>query len=44
MHHLEDYGGQRFEMGYAFAIATLLFVLMIVCNKVIQKMIRKVGN
>ncbi len=44
MHHLEDYGGQRFEMGYASAIATLLFVLMIVCNKVIQKMIRKVGN
>ena len=44
MHHLNDYGGQRFEMGYASAIATLLFVLMISCNKVIQKMIRKVGN
>lgn len=44
MHHLEDYGGQRFEMGYASAIATLLFVLMIVCNKAIQKLIRKVGN
>ena len=43
-HHLNDYGGQRFEMGYASAIATLLFVLMISCNKVIQKMIRKVGN
>lgn len=44
MHHLQDYGGQRFEMGYASAIATLLFVIMIVCNKVIQKLIRKVGN
>lgn len=44
MHHLNDYGGQRFEMGYASAIATLLFVLMISCNKVIQKMIRKVGS
>lgn len=44
MHHLNDYGGQRFEMGYASAIATLLFLLMVVCNKVIQKMIRKVGN
>ncbi len=44
MHHLNDYGGQRFEMGYASAIATLLFVMMVACNKVIQKMIRKVGN
>ncbi len=44
MHHLNDYGGQRFEMGYASAIATLLFILMISCNKVIQKLIRKVGN
>ena len=42
--HLVDYGNIRFEMGYASAIATLLFVLMVVCNKVIQKMIRKVGN
>ena len=42
--HLFDYGFSRFEMGYASAIATLLFVLMISCNKVIQKMIRKVGN
>ena len=44
VHHLDDYGGQRFEMGYASAIATLLFILMISCNKVMQKMIRKVGN
>ena len=44
MHHLNDYGGQRFEMGYASAIATLLFILMISCNKVIQKLIRKVGS
>ncbi|MBR2151723.1 MAG: sugar ABC transporter permease [Clostridia bacterium] len=44
MHHLEDYGGQRFEMGYASAIATVLFIVMISVNVVIQKIIRKVGQ
>ena len=44
MNHLEDYGGVRYEMGYASAIATLLFLLMIGSNKVIQKMIAKVGD
>ena len=44
MHHLEDYGGQRFEMGYASAIATVLFIVMISVNVVIQKLIRKVGQ
>ena len=31
--HLLDYGSQRFEMGYASAIATVLFLAMIICNK-----------
>ena len=44
MHHLTDYGGQRFEMGYASAIATILFIVMIACNKLIQKMLAMVGN
>ncbi len=44
MHHLEDYGNQRFEMGYASAIATVLFIIMISVNVVIQKLIRKVGQ
>lgn len=44
MHHLEDYGNQRFEMGYASAIATVLFIIMISVNIVIQKLIRKVGQ
>lgn len=44
VHHLEDYGNQRYEMGYASAIATLLFLLMVVCNEVIQKLLRKVGT
>jgi len=41
--HLIDYGTIRFEMGYASAIATILFVIMIGVNLLIQKMLRKVG-
>lgn len=42
--HLFDYGSVRFEMGYASAIATVLFLTMILCNKLIQKLLRKVGT
>lgn len=42
--HLYDYGSVRFEMGYASAIATVLFVVMILCNKAIQSLLRKVGT
>ena len=42
--HLGDYGSTRFEMGYACAIATILFFMMIVANKAIQALIRKVGT
>jgi len=44
MHMLDDYGGIRFEMGYATAIATLLFILMVGANKFIQNLISKVGD
>lgn len=44
MHHLADYGNTRFEMGYASAIATLLFIMMIGCNAAIRKMLSKVGQ
>lgn len=44
VHHLEDYGSARYEMGYASAIAVLLFVIMIVANKLIQKLIARVGR
>ncbi len=44
MHHLEDYGGQRFETGYASAIAVVLFVVMIGANKLVKNMISKVGQ
>jgi len=42
--HLFDYGFSRFEMGYASAIATILFLMMILCNKAIQSMLRRVGT
>ena len=44
MHHLDDYGGQRFEVGYASAIAVFLFLIMLGCNLVIKKMLSKVGQ
>jgi len=44
VNHLVDYGSIRFEMGYASAIATLLFFMMILCNTLVQKMLRRVGT
>ena len=44
MHHLEDYGSTRFEMGYASAIATILFLMMVGCNLLVNKLLRKVGT
>ena len=44
MHHLDDYGGQRFEVGYSSAIAVVLFVIMLGANKLVQKMLSKVGQ
>ena len=42
--HLWDYGFSRFEMGYACSIATILFLIMILCNKAIQSMLSRVGT
>ena len=42
--HLFDYGFERFEMGYASAIATVLFLTMIICNKIIQSLLNRVGQ
>lgn len=44
MHHLQDYGTTRFEMGYASAIAMILFFMMIGCNKLIQKLLSNIGG
>ncbi|GAA0353830.1 sugar ABC transporter permease [Alkalibacterium iburiense] len=43
--HLMDFGsGIRYEMGYASAIATVLFVLMLTTNKMVQKLLGRVGD
>lgn len=44
VNHLSDYGGIRFEMGYASAIATLLFLASIGLNSLIKKIIGRVGE
>ena len=44
MHHLNDYGGQRYEVGYSSAIAVILFIIMFGSNIVIKKALSKVGE
>jgi len=42
--HLIDYGMLRFELGYASAIATILFLIMMTTNLVVRAVLRKVGD
>ena len=44
INHLHDYGSVKFEMGYASAIATILFAVMVGSNKLVQKAISNVGK
>ncbi len=44
INHLNDYGIIRLEMGYASAIAVLLFFMMLLINTSVQKLLRKVGT
>lgn len=44
VHHLEDYGGQRYEVGYSSAIAVVLFVIMVGANALVKRMLSKVGQ
>ena len=44
MHHLEDYGSQRFEIGYSSSIAVILFVIMVGANVLVKKALSKVGK
>lgn len=44
INHLEDYGGIRYEMGYASAIATVLFGMMLLTNFIVKKAISKIGE
>ncbi len=44
MHHLDDYGGARFEIGYSSSIAVVLFAIMIGSNMLVKKLLSKVGQ
>ncbi len=41
MNHAQDYGSIRYEMGYASAICMVLFVVMLVFNHLIRKVLSK---
>ncbi len=41
--HLLDYSNVRFDMGYASAIATVLFLLMIGSNLIVKKLLGRIG-
>lgn len=43
-HHLEEYGNNRMEMGYASAISFVLFLIMVGANMFVQKLLAKVGE
>ncbi len=42
--HLFDFSSIRFEMGYASAIATILFIAMLGTNLLVRKFLRRVGS
>ena len=44
IHHLEDYGTQRYEIGYSSAIAVILFIIMVGANVIVKKILSKVGT
>lgn len=42
--HLSDYSGVRYQRGYASAISVILFLMMIAMNKLVLKLINKIGR
>ena len=44
MHHLGDYGGARYEIGYSSAIAMILFLMMIGANMLVKRLLSKIGT
>lgn len=43
MQHLNDHGYVRYEMGYASAMAVLLFLTMVIVQRVVQRLLAKLG-
>lgn len=44
MHHLNEYGNTRYEVGYSSTIAVILFAIMIGANTLVKKLLSKVGQ
>ncbi len=44
VNHLYDYGYLRFDLGYASALSTVLFLLMLGTNMLVGRLLRKVGR
>lgn len=44
VNHLYDYGYLRFDLGYASALSTVLFLLMLGTNMLVGRLLRKVGQ
>jgi multiple sugar transport system permease protein len=42
--HLIDFGTVRYDLGYASAIATVLFLIMMATNLIVRQILRKVGD
>lgn len=42
--HIIDYSTLRYELGYACAVAVFLFVMMILSNKAVGRLLRSVGH
>jgi len=42
--HLIDFGSVRYDLGYASAIATILFLIMMSANLIVRNVLRKVGE
>lgn len=43
MQHINDYGYVRYEMGYASAMAVLLFMTMVLVQRLVQRLLRSIG-
>ncbi|WP_461370856.1 carbohydrate ABC transporter permease [Candidatus Darwinibacter acetoxidans] len=41
--HINDYGYVRYEMGYASAMAVLLFITMLLVQRLVQRLLRRIG-
>ena len=42
--HIMDYGNNRYEMGYACAVATVLFLMMFTMDRLVRLVLRRFSN